>query len=47
MAIFKDIPRFDGSGITEYYRVNDGKIVKLSSDYDFLEDKPMIQWCRY
>ena len=42
MAIFKDIPRFDGSGITEYYRVNDGKIVKLSSDYDFLDDKPMI-----
>ena len=42
MAIYKDIPRFDGSGITEYYRINDGKIVKLSSDYDFLEDKPMI-----
>lgn len=42
MAIFKDIPRFDGSGITEYYRVNDGKIVRLSSDYDFLDDKPMI-----
>lgn len=42
MAVFKDIPRFDGSGITEYYRVNDGKIVRLSSDYDFLDDKPMI-----
>ena len=42
MAIYTDIPRFDGSGITEYYRVSNGDIVKLSSDYDFLEDKPMI-----
>ena len=42
MAIFKDIPRFDDTGITEYYRVNDGKVVKLSSDYDSLDDKPTI-----
>lgn len=42
MAVYKDIPRFDGSGITEYYRINTGEIVKLSSDYDSLEDKPSI-----
>lgn len=42
MAIYKDVPRFDGSGITEYYRVTTGDVVRLSTDYDSLADKPMI-----
>lgn len=42
MAIYKDIPRFDGSGITEYYRVTTGDVIRLSTDYDSLSDKPMI-----
>lgn len=40
MAIFKEVVRGDGSGIAEYYRVNDGKVMNV--DYSVVTNKPTI-----
>ena len=40
MAIFKEILRNDGSGITRFYRIDNGSITTL--DYDALMNKPRI-----
>ena len=40
MAIFREVVRGDGSGIAEYYRVIDGKVVNV--DYNVSINKPTI-----
>ena len=40
MAIFKEVVRGDGSGIAEYYRINDGKVMNV--DYSVVTNKPTI-----
>ena len=40
MAIYKEVPRNDGSGISEYYRIIDGKAVNMN--YNDATNKPSI-----
>ena len=40
MAIFKEIVRGDGSGIAEYYRVQDGRVMNV--DYSMVTNKPTL-----
>lgn len=40
MAIFKEVVRGDGSGIAEYYRVQDGKVMNV--DYSMVTNKPTL-----
>lgn len=42
MAAYKEIPRYDNSGITEYYRISNGDIIRVGNDYSALVDKPTI-----
>lgn len=40
MAIFKEVVRGDGSGIAEYYRINDGRVMNV--DYSTITNKPTL-----
>ena len=40
MAIFKEVVRGDGSGIAEYYRVQDGRVMNV--DYSMVTNKPTL-----
>ena len=42
MAAYKEIPRYDNSGITEYYRISNGDVIRVGNDYSALVDKPAI-----